>query len=163
MIHILGKNTNSALTNLKPADTQPNATDLRIGKVFKINTNEFIINEESKVHRGSQQLFPDASDWFHLDVGAYEIIMENEITVGADEAGWVVPRSSLNRNGVFITSGLYDSGYKGVMAGVMHVECGPVRIQKGTRVAQFVLFKAEALSNYNGSYGAGSTHDQKYK
>jgi deoxycytidine triphosphate deaminase len=89
--------------------------------------------------------------------------MENEITVGADEAGWVVPRSSLNRNGVFITSGLYDSGYTGVMAGVMHVECGPVRIQKGTRVAQFVLFKAEALSNYNGSYGAGSTHDQKYK
>jgi len=89
-------------------------------------------------------------------------VMENIVTIGPDEAGWVITRSTLNRNGVFITSGLYDSGYSGVMAGAMHVRGGPVRIKKGTRVAQFLLFKAEALTLYNGSYGLNSEHDKKY-
>ena len=44
--------------------------------------------------------------------GSYEAIMDAYVTVGAVEAGWVVPRSTLNRNGLFITSGLYDSGYR---------------------------------------------------
>ena len=88
-------------------------------------------------------MHPDENDDWHLDVGTYEIIMEGEITIGPDEAGWVITRSTLNRNGLFITSGLYDSGYQGVMAGALHVNVGPAVIRKGTRVGQFLLFKAE--------------------
>lgn len=161
MIHLLGENSNSILTGVQDGDSQPNAIDLRLGKVFAIKNIEFELSEEVKKHRGTYEITP-IDDWFWLAEGTYEVVMENIVTVGADEAGWVITRSTLNRNGVFITSGLYDSGYNGVMAGAMHVRGGPVRIKKGTRVAQFLLFKAEALTLYNGSYGLNSEHDKKY-
>tara|TARA_R100000081_G_scaffold91174_1_gene68270 strand:- start:324 stop:599 length:276 start_codon:yes stop_codon:yes gene_type:complete len=88
--------------------------------------------------------------------------MQGIVTLADDEAGWVITRSSLNRNGCFITSGLYDSGYSGVMAGVLHVNNGPIRVKRGTRVGQFLLFKAEALNQYDGDYGSGKQHDKKY-
>lgn len=162
MIHILGEKSNSALTAVRDGDSQPNAIDLRLGKVFAMNIERFVLSEGFKKHRGTTEVQPDHEGWYHLQEGTYEVVMENIVTVGADEAGWVITRSTLNRNGVFITSGLYDSGYNGVMAGAMHVRGGPVRIQKGTRVAQFLLFKAEALTLYNGSYGLNSEHDKKY-
>jgi deoxycytidine triphosphate deaminase len=88
--------------------------------------------------------------------------MENIINVGEGEAGWVITRSTLNRNGLFITSGLYDSGYHGVMAGVLHVTVGPAKIKKGTRIGQYLSFNAESLKLYDGSYGIGKDHDKKY-
>jgi deoxycytidine triphosphate deaminase len=162
MIHILGEKSNSRLTAVQDGDSQPNAIDLRLGKVFAINNNIFELSEEGKKHRSTYEMTPDWEGWYHLSEGTYEVVMENIVTVGADEAGWVITRSTLNRNGIFITSGLYDSGYSGVMAGAMHIRGGPVRIKKGTRVAQFLLFKAEALTLYNGSYGLNSEHDKKY-
>lgn len=163
MIHIFGKKSNSKLTNVKDEDIQPNAVDLRLGKVFKIRDALFEIDcDNNKVHRGSDKIEPDENGFWYLEPGSYEIIMENIITVGEDEAGWVITRSTLNRNGCFITSGLYDSGYNGVMAGVMHVTGGPIKIQKGTRVGQYLSFKAESLKQYNGSYGLNSEHDKKY-
>ena len=161
MIHILGEKSNSRLTAIQDGDSQPNAIDLRLGKVFAINNTLFELSEEGKRHRGTTEITP-VYDWYYLEEGTYEVVMENIVTIGADEAGWVITRSTLNRNGVFITSGLYDSGYNGVMAGAMHVRGGPVKIKKGTRVAQFLLFKAEALTLYNGSYGLNSEHDKKY-
>ena len=162
MIHILGEKSNSRLTAVQDGDSQPNAIDLRLGKVFAMKIERFELSEGYKKHRGTTEIEPDQDGWYYLQEGTYEVVMENLVTIGADEAGWVITRSTLNRNGVFITSGLYDSGYNGVMAGAMHVRGGPVRIQKGTRVAQFLLFKAEALTLYNGSYGLNSEHDKKY-
>jgi deoxycytidine triphosphate deaminase len=161
MIHIMGEH-GSKLTNVQPGDVQPNAVDLRLGKVFRILSNTCTLSETQKGHRGSVELQPDELGFWHLEPGTYEVVMENIIEVGEGEAGWVITRSTLNRNGVFLTSGLYDSGYHGVMAGAMHVHCGPFSIQKGTRVGQFLLFKAESLHKYDGSYGLNKEHDKKY-
>lgn len=153
MIHIYSNSSTSSLTNVQDVDVQPNAVDLRVDRVFQINDNIFIIDEEQKVHRGSVELSHDDQQYWHLQPGSYEIVMENVITMGEREAGWVITRSTLNRNGCFITSGLYDSGYNGAMAGCLHVTCGPLKIKKGTRVGQFLLFNSETLHLYNGSYG----------
>lgn len=163
MKHILGSNSRSELTNVQHGDSQPNAVDLRLEKVFVIQPNLFEISNDHKNHRGtSHEMTPDHTGYFNLAVGSYEIVMENVIRVGENEAGWVITRSTLNRNGLFITSGLYDSGYHGVMAGVLHVTIGPARIKKGTRIGQFLLFSAEALSSYDGDYGINKQHDKKY-
>ena len=162
MINIGGNNTTSLLSNVNELDVQPNATDLRLGKVFKIEDNVFTIDEEQKIHRGSVEFEPWEDGYFYLVPGHYEVIMQNEIQVGEDEAGFVITRSTLNRNGVYLTSGLYDSGYDGVMAGVMHVNCGLMRIKPGTRIGQYLNWKAESLSSYDGSYGHGKEHDKKY-
>jgi len=162
MKHILGPQSKSTLFNVCNGDSQPNAVDLRLDKVFKILPNAFVIDNENKKHRGTEEMQPDESGFFHLAPGAYEIVMENIIRVGEGEAGWVITRSTLNRNGCYITSGLYDSGYHGVMAGVLHVTNGLAVIKKGTRVGQFLLFDSESLHLYDGDYGIGKQHDQKY-
>lgn len=163
MIHISGPDTTSSLTGVLPGDVQPNAVDLRIGKVFAIRNTDFVLSEDIKQHRGSDEIYPeDVEGWWKLEPGSYEVVMDNIITVGPDEAGWVITRSTLNRNGVFLTSGLYDSGYNGVMAGCMHVTAGPLVIRRGTRIGQYLSFKAQSLHAYSGSYGISSDHDKKY-
>ena len=166
MIHIMSKESTSTLTAVQPQDIQPNAVDLRLGKVFQINDeNDFTIDEEQMIHKGSTPVPLWEDGYWYLYGGAYEVIMENEVEVGHDECGFVITRSTLNRNGVFLTSGLYDSGYKGVMAGVMHIagnQLTKTRIKQGTRIGQFLCFKAEALSSYDGDYGRGKEHDKKY-
>jgi deoxycytidine triphosphate deaminase len=162
MKHVMGESSRTKLTNVVDEDIQPNAVDLRLDKVFQIQPNIFEISNEHKIHRGSKELIPDTYGYFTLYPGAYEIVMENIIHVGEGEAGWVITRSTLNRNGCFITSGLYDSGYHGVMAGVLHVTVDTAKIKRGTRVGQYLSFDAEALKMYDGSYGIGKEHDKKY-
>jgi deoxycytidine triphosphate deaminase len=163
MKHVMGPGSLSHLSNVQEGDVQPNAVDLRLGKVYFINhANVFEISNDHKKHRGSEEILPDSEGYFNLDIGTYEVVMENVISVGDEEAGWVITRSTLNRNGLFLTSGLYDSGYHGVMAGALHVTTGPARIKQGTRIGQYLSFNAEALHQYNGDYGLGKTHDQKY-
>ncbi len=162
MKHILGPNSKSTLSNVQDGDSQPNAVDLRLGKVFKISENTFEVSNEHKKHRGSMEVKPDPEGYYNLPPGHYEVVMENIINVGANEAGWVITRSTLNRNGCFITSGLYDSGYHGVMAGVLHVTIGYARIKQGTRIGQYLSFDSESLSSYDGDYGVNKAHDKKY-
>jgi len=162
MIHIASDKSGSTLSTYEPGQVQPNAIDLKVDKIFKLKNLPFMIDEENKVHRGSIELSPIESDCWVLEPGTYEIIMEGIVHLADDEAGWVITRSTLNRNGLFITSGLYDSGYEGVMAGALHVNGGKAVIKKGTRVGQFLLFKAESLHQYDGDYGVSKAHDQKY-
>ena len=163
MRHIMGEKSTSSLTNVQPKDIQPNAVDLRLGRVLEILDNDFIVDETQKVHRGSKELEVFEDGYWYLYPGAYEVIMENEIEVGMGEAGFVITRSTLNRNGVHLTTGLYDTGYHGVMAGVMHVTCGRMKVKPGTRIGQYLCFKAESLHKYDGDYGKGKEHDKKYE
>lgn len=162
MKHVLGQNSRTTLTNVQNGDSQPNAVDLRLEKVFNILPSLFEISNEHKQHRLTEEVLPDEEGFFNLMPGHYEVIMENIINVGENEAGWVITRSTFNRNGCFLTSGLYDSGYHGVMAGVLHVTIGNIRVKKGTRIGQYLSFDAESLSSYQGSYGLQSEHDKKY-
>jgi deoxycytidine triphosphate deaminase len=163
MKHIMSPTSRSTLTGVQEGDIQPNAVDLRLDKVFQINNTVFEIDNDTKVHRGSIQLLPDADGWFELAPGGYEVVMENIIQVGVDEDGFVITRSTLNRNDVFLTSGLYDTGYHGVMAACMHVGSGTMRIKQGTRIGQYLSFDAESLHHYDGDYGIGKEHDSKYQ
>lgn len=161
MRHILSVG-DKLLTQVQEGDSQPNAVDLRVLDIFKLADEPFRLIGDSKHHRGSQKMEVDEMGCWTLEPGVYEIIMENQVTVPEGYAGWVITRSTLNRNGLFITSGLYDSGYQGVMAGALHVEHGPAVIQRGSRVGQFIMFEAETLSLYDGDYGTGKEHDKKY-
>jgi deoxycytidine triphosphate deaminase len=167
MKHILGPNSKSTLTGVREGDSQPNAVDLRLDKVFKILPTVFEISEDHKKLRNTVEVFPDQEGYFNLEVGDYEVVMLNQISVGENEAGWVITRSTLNRSNIFITSGLFDSKYSGCVAACMHVGTGLARIKKETRVAQYLCFNAEMLHAYNGSYGIGvdgkpKADEQKY-
>lgn len=158
----MGSDSRSELTGVREGDVQPNAVDLRVDKIFRVESNLFTITEEEKIHRGSTEIKPNENGNWYLPPGHYEVIMENMITVGENEAGWVITRSTLNRNGVFLTSGLYDTGYDGVMAGMMHISAGDMKIKRGTRIGQYLSFDAESLHSYDGDYGKDKSHDDKY-
>ena len=178
MVNIAGEDSSSSLSNIVSEDVQPNACDLRIGKVFAIkdtsgfsypvSSNRFVLSADNrtKIMRPTTTIHPERLDefegksFFILPSGIYEVIMQNEILVGHDEAGFVITRSTLNRNGVFLTSGLYDSGYDGIMAAVMHVNCGPAYIEEGARIGQYLSWKSLAIGKYDGSYGKGKQADK---
>ena len=99
MIHIMSKESTSTLTAVQPQDIQPNAVDLRLGKVFQINDeNDFTIDEEQKIHKGSTPVPLWEDGYWYLSSGAYEVIMENEVEVGHDECGFVITRSNCGTN-----------------------------------------------------------------
>ncbi len=163
MKHLASSSSSSSLSEFTENQVQPNAIDLRVESLQLITDNLFTIDEEQKQHRGSTAVRTDENGYWMLESGKrYEVIFEGIVNVQEGEAGWVITRSTLNRNGLFLTSGLYDSGYEGVMAGCLHVTSGPARIKKGTRLGQFILFDAESLSSYDGDYGVGKEHDEKY-
>jgi len=169
MLHPLGPHNRVRFTNVDNLnDVQPNSIDLRVEKVFLPQQNVFVLSEEKRVHRGSKELptrrFQDEDDWWCLTPGFYEIVFKNEIRLPKGEAGFVIPRSTLVRNGVYLATGLYDSGYEGMMVSGLHVTTAPFYLKRNTRLAQFLLFEAETLRKYDGVYGSRKQHDnEKYQ
>lgn len=153
MIHGYSRTTKSKFTsNVK--DVQPNAFDFRIDRVFRFVSDTFTLaKDDTKTHREQEEIFPDEEGYWNLPPGDYNVLTNVDCSIAFGEAGWVIQRSSLNRNGIFLTSGLYDSGFFNTIGCVMHV-CGNgnFKVQKGSRIGQFVLTEAETLKLYDGSY-----------
>lgn len=94
----------------------------------------------------------DRKGWF-LPPGFYEIKSDAWVEIPAGKAGWVIHRSSLNRNGVMVVASLYDSGFNGNISATMYVmNPAGIFIEKGARVGQFVMAEAETLALYQGQY-----------
>lgn len=142
---------------------QPNAIDLRLNKVFKILPNVFEIDAaNNKKHRGVEEIQPDENGFWTLEPGEYEISCMETVEVGPDEMGLIVTRSSYNRNGIYVFGCVFDAGYGGELAMRLQINVAPARIQRGSRIAQYVCYKSEVLKQYNGSYGFGTEDDSKY-
>ena len=164
MKNIASETTKSFLSILEKSQVQPNAVDLKIERLFSINSEDtFKISEDEKVHRGITEIFPDECGNFIIaPLTTYQFIAEGEVNVGSEESGFVITRSTLNRNGLFITSGLFDSGYCGSMTLTLHNNSGLAIIAKGTRVGQLLIWDSESLFDYDGDYGTGKKMEKMY-
>lgn len=163
MVHLAGQ-SETHLSGIDDDMVQPNGVDLRVGKLMAVDDKPFVLQADGgKQHRGSVEFEPDHDGRWVLHPGVYEIVMDHDITISEGEAGYVLPRSTLVRNGVILVSGLYDSGFSGKLCAVLHVTRGVMFLEKGARVGQFICFKSETLHSYDGDYGFGSLHDTKYE
>ncbi len=154
IIHVCAETTNTKISDLAQSNIQPDAVDLSLGRIYTYahNSSYFELTEDTKVKRELVEI-PTESGFYTLTSGYYMVEFDHLVTVGEDEAGFVVPRSTLMRNGVLIHSCLYDSGYHGKMIAGMTVNPGCVfRVKKGTRLAQYLCFKAQAEHQYSGQY-----------
>lgn len=147
----------------RPVDKQPNAIDIRLYELNEFNyESTLIIDDEDSggtKHRGVQavnaQEHINGRNYFHLRHGdAYQFETTLEVAIPFGYVGWIVPRSSLARNGVHVFSGLYDAGFKGGIGGGILNIGGATKIQYGARIAQFVMAEAETVYEYNGQYQA---------
>lgn len=138
---------------------QPNAIDFTLDRAFKINDYiPFTITEEQKTMKGSTELTP----WDFKDGLVGWRIEDNEMLDGLSSVYCDLPegicaqlviRSSLARNGLLLTSGLYDSGFKGHVGFVIHNRSSLYCILgEGVRVGQIFLFQADSAGMYAGGY-----------
>ena len=162
IVHAAGSAT-TKINGYTQEAIQPNAIDIRLNKVFRILPNVFEIDAaNNKKHRGVEEIQPDENGFWYLEPGEYEISCMETVEVGPDEMGLIVTRSTLNRNAVRVFGCVFDSGYKGEIGLRLENSVGPLKIQRGTRIAQYICFKSESMGSYQGSYGFGTEDDKKY-
>lgn len=138
----------------------PNAIDFTADRVFEIDaTTPFILRTDSKIMRESQEVSPSlipadptAFKGWTLYGGVYDIVSNLYVKVPDGVACMLIVRSTLNRNGLFITSGLYDSGFEGNIGFALHNRGGETIIEKGARVGQIMFVESDSVGKYAGQY-----------
>jgi deoxycytidine triphosphate deaminase len=141
---------------------QPNAIDFTVDTIFSIEEdNAFVINENGKTMRGGGKMKAMDCAGGHAEDGQYWTIEPHTVVdfmsnmyVDLPEgiAVTLIIRSTFNRNGLFLTSGLYDSGFKGHIAGALHNRSGLAYIAPGTRLGQICFWKSDSAGVYAGGY-----------
>lgn len=157
---------------------QPNAIDFTLDRVFFINPiGSCAITEFGKRMRPQQEVtvlpikrqlydIPNAPDdlyGWNLEQGSWDCMSDFYVEVPPGVAAYLIIRSTFNRNGLFITSGLYDSGFKGHIGFVLHNLLGHTTIQQGTRVGQIIFVSSENAGVYAGGWNheQGTHHSEK--
>lgn len=144
---------------------QPNAIEFTLDSVFKINKDAtFTINRDGKTHRGVTPLEPqqypvDSRMYWYLQAeSVYDATSNVCVDLPDDVAVKLIVRSTYSRNGIFLTSGLYDSGYTGPIGFAIHNKLGLARIEIGERFGQAIFETADSQGKYAGGYNheAGS-------
>jgi len=140
------------ITGIKDdSQIQPNAIDITADRLFRVlDTNVFEISNSSKLHRKRGEL-TNPNIW-QIEFGVYDFLSDVYVDVPEGAVGWLVTRSTLNRNGLVVQSGLYDSGYKGNIGGMIYNLSGTARITPHTCVAQFIIAESESVGKYKGGY-----------
>lgn len=139
---------------------QPSGIDLRVSKILKVSMGSISYGEycyvpktgkidhaplEPVLARGEKGLYCLSQQ------GVYQFETEVYVNLPEDVAGWIIARSSLNRNGIRAWSGLYDPGFRNYIGGVLYVPQHTV-IEQGARIAQFIAVKADSAHLYAGRY-----------
>ena len=153
MKHLMNSRTTIEFDDFEENQIQPNAVDLKIKSVSLIHGGTVVLVGDTKQHAKRTVVEPDDEGHYVLTEGKYDIVFDGKVVIGDGEAGFLITRSSLNRNGITISSGLYDTGYNSIIGGVLHVpQNTTLVVGKNERLAQFLLFDADALHDYNGVY-----------
>lgn len=73
-------------------------------------------------------------------------------------------RSSYSRKGIFISSGLYDSGYRGVIGcSIYNLSNETIIIPKNERILQMIFWEGNSAGLYEGYYNTTTNIDSKIK
>ena len=133
------------------AQIQPNGVDLTLDSVLepvgvgRIGREGKEIAERDEVEPAGEPLT------YRLEPGGYVARYVETVRIPADHVGFILPRSSLMRNGTMVNTAVWDAGYEGRGEGLLQVT-RPIEIEAGARVAQLVLAHADASGTYDGSY-----------
>lgn len=152
---------NNAIRGIRDVNkqVQPNAVDFTLDLLKVVDsTASAHIGEASKTMRPLIDVEAKDGVWT-LEAGkVYDGTSEIYVEVPKGAAAILFTRSTFTRNGIFITSGLYDSGFKGHIGFTIYTVGGPVTIEKGTRIGQIAFLSAAAAKEYAGGYNhdAGS-------
>jgi len=131
-------------------EIQQNGIDLTLESVDLIKGG--VLGREARDIIPYDPIMCDSDEYFLLSPDqSYSIMFQQKINVPENMCAQIIQRSTLNRMGGFILSGLYDSGFNNQIGAVVRTTV-PIKLQKGARVAQIIFIMAESASLYNGIY-----------
>lgn len=144
---------------------QPDAIDFTADRMFAYGTsddkaNDFIISELHKTMRPSVEMSPDVDRMGTGDVywklhrkSYFDVMSDFYVDVPTGVVALLIVRSTLSRNGLYITSGLFDSNFSGHLGATIHNRGQAAYIAPHTRIAQVAFITAEDSGiAYAGSY-----------
>jgi deoxycytidine triphosphate deaminase len=158
-----------------PFRVEPNAIDFTLDTLHKIDSTIFYFSNTKAdvVHRHRNEVpessaqavarqygLPvhastdvDVSGWLLAPGTSYDAMSDVYIEVPEGVVAFLVIRSTANRNGVFLTGGIYDSGFKGNIGFALHnTDTGAAFIEKGTFIGQVVFADSDSAKLYAGGY-----------
>ena len=128
---------------------QPNGVDLTLDAVERFDEPGYLGRDGKEI--GARETVEPTDGLYRLDSGGYAATYGEQIAVPEDHVGFVLPRSSLMRNGAMLNTAVWDAGYEGRGEGLLAVH-RPVEIEPDARVAQLVFAEANHDGTYDGSY-----------
>lgn len=138
------------LASVTDEQIQPNGVDLTLDAVFE-QEDAGRIGVEGKTVGERRELDTDNSGSYSLAPGGYVARYGETIRVPDDHIGFIYPRSSLMRNSCMLHTAVWDAGYEGRGEGLLEVQ-HEIEIERGARIAQFVLADADHDGTYDGDY-----------
>ena len=145
-----GANVARHVSPTDDAQVQPNGVDLTLAEVFE-PTEPGRIDTDGKHVADRREVTPDESALYRLAPGGYVVTYAEQLAVPTGHVGFVLPRSSLLRNGCTLETAVWDAGYEGRGEGLLQVT-HPIELRRGARIGQFVLSDADHEGTYDGSY-----------
>jgi len=134
---------------------QPAGYDLTLQAISRFSGTGAVdlTNERRVLPDATPVPWPTDGSLARLSPGGYLVTYNEVISVPADAAGIVLPRSSLMRCGATLHSALWDPGYTGRGQGLLTV-FNDLELYPDARIGQFILLKMEqqADSLYSGRY-----------
>ena len=137
-----------------PAQVQPNGVDLTLDAVFeqrepgRIGRDNKTVGDRRALETTERE---DGVGTYYLTPGGYVVRYAETVRVPEDHVGYLYPRSTLLRNSCMLNTAVWDAGYEGRGEGLLEVH-HDVELERGARVAQLVLARAEHVGTYDGSY-----------
>lgn len=129
--------------------------DITLDRCFMVDSSVVaVLSENGRNFKPVAEMVPHTEDGFYNLHQGYNYDWSSDFTVNVpeDRCALIVVRSSLNRVGGGITSGIFDPSYVGSVAGALRLFAGSVNIERHARIAQIIFIKAESATQYNGIY-----------
>lgn len=149
------------LKNWDPKDLAQVGLDVRIARLYHLdNSAKAMVKEKIRAFASRTLLYPMNGEYDLIPGQVYEFESDIVVSMPVDAAGLIVHRSSMLRNGVIVTSGIWDPGFTGNLNGFILPQACTVTVGQFERVGQFVVWEASACSQYTGIYlGTKGTSD----
>lgn len=141
---------------------QPNALDFDVASVALLDdrSDAFLSETNKKMRRQVPQTTIEHEEygtvWRLLNGQVYDFSSNFHVKLPAGVAAKLIIRSTLNRSGIFLTSGLYDSGFNGHVAGALRVSGGDFYLAPNTRIGQIEFVRSEDSGKL---YAGGYNHE----
>lgn len=142
-------------------EINPTGVDITLGSVLHIGSGRLTMLKSGSATPRKVELrsteSKDGLNVYDVEPGYYEVKYNEVITIPDGHIGFILPRSTLMRNGVMLHTAVWDAGYEGEGSGGLSVH-HPFTVEQGTRIGQLVLAKAEDSSiSYDGQYQGEGT------